>query len=127
MGLDMYISGISVYTGGSGDGGAKLTDESVENVDTVELAYWRKHPDLHGYIVKTFADGVDDCQVIELKEADVRMIRTAVRNEKLPYTSGFFFGASSPSDKEPSIDQLTCVLDWMQRNPAGRVFYRASW
>jgi hypothetical protein len=27
-----------------------------------EVGYWRKHPDLHGYIVETFADGVDACQ-----------------------------------------------------------------
>lgn len=54
MGLDMYLEG-KEHIGG----------------ETVELGYWRKHPDLHGYIVGTFADGKDICQEIPLAVQDM--------------------------------------------------------
>lgn len=44
-----------------------------------EVAYWRKVNFLHGYIVRTFAGGVDECQEIELKRRDIELILSKVR------------------------------------------------
>jgi len=49
----------------------------------IDLGYWRKHADLHGYIVNTFADGKDECQEIELSAEDCKQIAEAVANNKL--------------------------------------------
>jgi len=62
---------------------------------TIDLGYWRKHADLHGYIINTFADGVDECQKIELSEDDLDKIIKAIKNDELEKDhSGFFFGNS---------------------------------
>jgi hypothetical protein len=94
MGLDMYLTGKrSIY----GDHGRKekIGNKTYE-VDSiiVDLAYWRKHSDLHGYIVQTFAEGKDECQDIEFDEGNIKAIMEAIKAHELPSTSGFFFGQS---------------------------------
>ena len=57
MGLDMYLEGRkSRYDKQETEDGFPLQTK------VLELGYWRKHPNLHGYIVQEFADGVDECQ-----------------------------------------------------------------
>ena len=65
MGLDMTLRGHHYNTAYKDDvPRPKLDDKyDIESMD-VDLGYWRKHADLHGYIVKTFAKGVDECQKI---------------------------------------------------------------
>ena len=82
MGLDMYLYG-------------------EENGEQIELGYWRKHPNLHGFIVQTFANALDDCQKIELSVKDLQTVYEAVNVEALPETEGFFFGKSWPEDRAP--------------------------
>ena len=96
----------------------------------VELGYWRKHPNLHGYIVETFAKGVDECQQIDLNEADLKKIIEAITSESLPHTEGFFFGASDGSEKNDDVLTLQKALVWLAAEEKGvtrSVFYRASW
>jgi hypothetical protein len=109
MGLDMYLNGVE------GD-----------DVET-ELGYWRKHPDLHGFIVGTFASGVDECQKIPLTTEDIALVLAAVTKDILPTTTGFFFGVSSPEDKDDTLRIFHRALDWMSEDPARQVFYQASW
>lgn len=58
MGLDMYLSGRKYLRYGND----QIEDGFRVEEKIVRLGYWRKHPNLHGYIVKTFADDVDECQ-----------------------------------------------------------------
>ena len=61
MGLDMYLTGEKfVMATGLQEDGFPLRSK------TLELGYWRKHPNLHGYIVQTFVGGKDECQEIYL-------------------------------------------------------------
>jgi hypothetical protein len=97
-----------------------------------DLGYWRKHPNLHGFIVKTFADGVDACQEIGLSVEDIRSIIDAVRDRQLPETTGFFFGESDDRDEQIAEDTqiLEEALKWLQAeelNVWKSVIYRASW
>jgi hypothetical protein len=97
-----------------------------------DLGYWRKHPNLHGYIVQTFADGVDDCQEIPLSQQDLIKMIAAVKDGNLPHTTGFFFGESSGDDDERQEDLaiLTKALIWLQSkedNDYRSVIYRSSW
>jgi len=92
-----------------------------------QLAYWRKHPDLHGYIVKTFAAGSDECQAVGLSPDDLQSIVDAIVQKRLPYTSGPFFGVSTEEDTACSIAQLESVKEWLEKVPGRTIYYQASW
>lgn len=130
MGLDMTMYG-SKFLGF----GAKTEQEDGHNLVSkeFELAYWRKHPNLHGFIVQTFGKGDDNCERISLEVADIKQILEAVKDpENLPETSGFFFGKSYSNKEEAADDvkQLTAVLKWLETKEERvyrDVYYRASW
>lgn len=117
MGLDMYLTGRKYFWQAWDNDGANRREDGkrVKSID-VELGYWRKHPDLHGYIVNTFAGGKDDCKEIELTADNLREIVKAVRARTLPHTTGFFFGESDLSDEEIDGDVKTLegAIDWLQ-------------
>lgn len=103
MGLDMYLEGRLMQMGGYGapDKVEKRTGKKVSSIN-VELGYWRKHPDLHGYIINNFADGNDECQEIWLGREQIEQILTAIEKDELAHgTEGFFFGKSyQPGEKD---------------------------
>jgi hypothetical protein len=110
MGLDMYLEGHEA------------------NTTPAELGYWRKHPNLHGFIVQEFADGVDECQKIPLTAENLESILEATQNDALPHTTGFFFGQSMPEDKEQTLEIVEGALKWLKEGKPGRqVIYQASW
>jgi len=126
MGLDMYIRH-GTDEDWPENVSREVADAFYKDFKSRELCYWRKHPNLHGYIVQTFAEGIDECQEIDLTREMVQQILKASEKDKLPDTQGFFFGQSFPEDKEDTRIQLTALLEWMRKNPGRRVFYRASW
>lgn len=64
-----------------------------------EIAYWRKHNALHGWMEKLYRKkgGTEEfnCVPLELVEADLEMLELVVASAKLPETGGFFFGSDS--------------------------------
>jgi hypothetical protein len=129
MGLDMYLTGEKFIMSTSPhpqEDGFRLRSK------TLELGYWRKHPNLHGYIVQTFAGGKDECQEIDLGVDHIRTIIAAIKDRELPHTTGFFFGASDPS-KERLAEDIAIferALAWVETDEPGifrSVGYRASW
>lgn len=127
MGLDMYMFGKEHRVWTEDPDATAL----VESGDDLELAYWRKHPNLHGYIVQQFAGGVDKCQNIPLTATDLLDIIEAVRSKELPNTQGFFFGTSTGDDEEIEYDveQLGKVLNWLTEDTKvlRTIHYQASW
>lgn len=136
MGLDMYLKGRKYYTnfkkGGIGyvlqprkkEEGFEVTSKQLD------LGYWRKHPNLHGYIVDNFADGRDECQDIYLEKEHIQQIIDAVKADELPETEGFFFGKSKDADDQETIKQLKGALNWLNKEIDGiwkSVIYCASW
>jgi hypothetical protein len=126
MGLDMYLTGEKfIMNGNLEEDGFRLRSK------TVALGYWRKHPNLHGYIVQTFAGGEDECQTIHLSD-HIRTIIAAIHGRELPDTTGFFFGASDSSQEQ--IDHDIAIFEralaWVETDEPGilrSVRYRASW
>lgn len=112
MGLDMYLHGEKYLW----DDNRKEDDFEIEKI-FVKLGYWRKHPDLHGYIVQTFADGKDECQEIPLEAEQLRMIINAVKNKKLPPTKGFFFGSSDNGNRQiaKDVEIFEKAIKWLER------------
>jgi len=127
MGLDMYLTGEKFVMS------LKLQEDGFRlRSKTLELGYWRKHPNLHGYIVQTFAGGKDECQTIDLGPDQIRTIIAAVKARELPDTTGFFFGVSdsSPERLEEDIAIFENALAWLETDESGVVRfikYRASW
>src|SRR4051794_25115594 len=124
MGLDMYLTGDRYLQGQRTRG-----DKKAEQFD---LGYWRKHPNLHGYIVNTFAKGVDECQEIGLSADCIKKIIQAVKDRQLPETTGFFFGRSEGTDEEIAEDVKIFeeALAWLETKEPDvwrTVSYRASW
>lgn len=74
-----------------------------------ELAYWRKHPNLQGWMEKLWhskgcpnahEDNIDEfnCTPVELTEEDLDSLEQALDSNSLPETQGFFFGSNSDDE-----------------------------
>lgn len=96
----------------------------------LELGYWRKHPNLHGFIVQNFAAGEDKCQEIFLSAENIQTVIQAVRKSQLPHTEGFFFGDSDGTESEEDIKIFNAALEWLKvkkQHEYRSIYYRASW
>ena len=96
-----------------------------------ELCYWRKHPDLHGWMRDLFYDkgGKSETSfngdVVFLTVEDVKNLRIAITEEKLPYTSGFFFGESDISQKHADLEEIDKILNALKKGSL--IYYTSSW
>ena len=143
MGLDMYA--YSANKSGAQteywDKGAYDT-ESGDFVSTCtkpkELAYWRKHPNLHGWMEQLWMrqgrPGVDpnpqyqDFNGIELELTwdDLMDLEYDITHKSLPGTTGFFFG--DDSDDYYKAQDLEFVKQAKADLICGlKVFYNSSW
>ena len=105
MGLDMYAWK------------TKTEDITVDDSEHVELAYWRKHNRLHGWMgdlwekkgfpLQRDNDMQFNCIPLELTKRDLLDLRKAIKNKEMPNTSGFFFGHDSydAADYREEIDK----------------------
>ena len=146
MGLDMYLRGEQYNSPYHEEiPQPKLDGKYAISDYKVDLGYWRKHADLHGYIVDEFADGKDDCQQINLTQKNLEDIIDAIRNDNLKLDhSGFFFGNSTEigyydeKEKNYAISCFEKAIEFLKEGfemkekhelyiePRG-VYYRASW
>lgn len=109
MGLDMYLTGDSyLLTDWKPPENNRYEDGHHVKRLELELGYWRKHPDLHGFIVDNFAEGEDNCQPIELGYEQMKQIIGAIQSNSLPKTQGFFFGESA-NDAEQKTDAIAIL------------------
>lgn len=70
-----------------------------------ELAYWRKHPNLQGWMENLWnSKGCPDanengaefnCVPVKLTKEDLDSLEQALNSNSLPATAGFFFGSNS--------------------------------
>ena len=92
MGLDQY---------GTARKGEPSTDEDGYTYyeDSMELAYWRKHPNLQGWMEELWRgkgnDGEFNCVDLELTLSDLDYLEQSLDESALPETAGFFFGTTS--------------------------------
>ena len=121
MGLDMY---------------AHTTHEDIPAVDfgrpndAEEIFYWRKHPNLHGWMEKLYrkkGGGDPDFNLapVRLEAADLNALEKAVEADSLPHTIGFFFGESQPEDREDTLNFIR--LARLALASGKRIYYYAWW
>jgi hypothetical protein len=123
MGLDQYAYAID------------------NNGEKEELAYWRKHPSLHGWMEDLWESkgspgrpeaahpvglSVFNCVPVPLSHEDIDSLERAVKTNMLPETQGFFFGDDS-SDHYRAAD-LEFIQKAREALDAGLdVFYDSWW
>ena len=144
MGLDMYLNSRVYHSGITYDENKKMRVRELETVEgfkkkatELEIAYWRKHPNLHGYIVNTFNKGVDNCRPIELTPKHLDQIADAIEKNELPYTNGSFFGSSEDHEKKKkeNIKIFRDASTWLDKKLVEKsqhgdwfsIHYEASW
>ena len=95
-----------------------------------ELAYWRKHPNLHGWMNRLWeakgGSGDFNGDELELTAEDLDMLEHDVVNSQLPATGGFFFG--NDSDEHYKEHDLEFIKNARAELFLGlKVFYNSSW
>ena len=122
MGLDMYAVATKAKLN-------KEVDFDTINVETEDLHYWRKHPNLHGWMQSLYeskggkSDSFNgDCVV--LTNNDLLDLERDIMDGNLPDTQGFFFGNS---DGEEKNDDLDFVRKAQEAIKEGKTVYYTSW
>lgn len=100
-----------------------------------EIAYWRKHPNLHGWMAdlwqRRVTQGEGDVQdfngvELELFWEDLDQLEQDILNSRLPSTTGFFFG--NEADDYYKEQDLQFIKNAKAELFSGlRVFYDSSW
>ena len=145
MGLDMYLTARqSTFKGWKN---AKLYNKLVKEAPfaldfatlEVQVAYWRKSNQIHGWFVKHVQGGVDNCEEYHVTRDQLQLLldncKLVLINKEeapnlLPPQEGFFFGSYEYDefywqDIQDTIDQIERVLneypeDWDFK-------YQSSW
>jgi len=132
MGLDMYLTGERFFT--SFDGERPKRDGLPIEREIIAFHAWRKHANLHGFIVQQFADGEDNCEPIVLSMEGLATIAEAVKAGQLPDTSGFFFGYAGydpAAERQTDLGVIHAAMNWLnitkdEKGVWADVYYRAS-
>jgi len=135
MGLDMYA-----YAAAKRNAKDEYYEEYYEKGNknvadpTVEIAYWRKHPNLHGWMEQLWRSKNTDPTTdpmfngieLELTWEDLDALEADIKNGVLPHTTGFFFG--DPSDDYYREQDLEFIRKARAEIFTGlKVFYNSSW
>ena len=136
MGLDQYA----------------YASSEIRSEDRHELAYWRKHNRLQGWMEQLWEDkgrpdyddisnplGDFNCQPVELTLSDLEQLEAHVDGKALPETQGFFFGDDSfdweDADGNPPAkgdyyykqDDLEFIENARKAIEQGKKVYYDSW
>ena len=131
MGLDMYAYAAP-----------KAGDENTNAPNSREISYWRKHPNLHGWMEQLWRKkgcpnvninhGMDTDLLtfngveLELTWDDIKDLERDINEGKLPDTSGCFFGNNSDDHyREQDLEFITEART--QIFLGFKVFYNSSW
>jgi len=136
MGLDMYAyAAVNEKQYGEYWDSCELDADSKEFVSPTvskpkELAYWRKHPNLHGWFHREWLDqgntGDFNGDQLEITWDILERLEYDIVNGELPRTSGFFFGQGA--DDYYRAQDLEFVRQARAELFLGlRVFYNSSW
>lgn len=120
MGLDMY---------------AYITTDDLPPTgfdmprDALEIAYWRKHHDLHGWMAELYfhkgGNAVFNCEAVRLDADDIDALEQAIGANALPPVSSFYGGESSLENK---ADDLAFIRKAREALTTGySVFYTSWW
>ena len=123
MGLDMYLEAERFNSQVCWKTGEEIEDRPTRDgfyisCEILEMGVWRKHHNLHEYIVQTFAEGKDECQHIYLDAKDCRKIAEAILATDLGHKL----------DREDNAKIFSNAAQWLDSADwTRRVYYKSSW
>jgi hypothetical protein len=128
----MYAYRTSVQLSKSVDFQDEIRSNENGESNCSELAYWRKHPNLHGWMEHLYREkgGIDEsfnCVPIELTMEDLNRLEEDIKDGSLPETGGFFFGSSRGNDEEVHRDLMFVKEARNAIMEGDRVFYESWW
>jgi hypothetical protein len=128
MGLDQYAY-VAAKAGAMNDY-YEHDDHAPEATRPREIAYWRKHPNLQGWMRRLWESrgnsGGFNGDELELTWADLDSLELAVTHGQLPGTTGFFFGENADAHYRES--DLEFIKNARAELFLGlKVFYNSSW
>jgi len=123
MGLDQYAYARPVDV------------ESNGGDNNEELATWRKHNRLQGWMEEKFYQQNNEaeefnCIEMELKASDLKELESTILNKSLPMTGGFFFGNDSYEEYEEyhkKIDMKFLIDARKALQQGKKVYYNCWW
>jgi hypothetical protein len=115
MGLDQY---------------AYVVDPKNPEADSREIACWRKHPNLQGwmeslYFKKGGKEEQFNCVAVKINAEDLDALDLTINNKELPETQGFFFG--SDSDDYYKDQDIQFIEDARVALDKGMIVEYSSW
>ena len=123
MGLDQYATAHK---------GEPTTDDEGYTYyeDSMDLAYWRKHPNLQGWMQELYyekgGEGEFNCVDLELTLGDLDALEATLDEEALPETAGFFFG-NNADDHYAEADREFIVQARAAIKQGYKVIYSSWW
>ena len=123
MGLDQYAT--------ARRGEARTDDEGYTYYeDSMELACWRKHPNLQGWMQELYyekgGEGEFNCVDVELTLEDLDALEATLDEEEQPETVGFFFGGNA-DDHYAEADREFIVQARAAIKQGYKVIYSSWW
>lgn len=123
MGLDMYAYKTKELID-------QPVDFTVDDDKVIEIQYWRKHPNLHGWMERLYRERGGQEQSfnttnLALTPEDLTRLEEAIELEELPDTQGFFFGVSRPEDKMQDREFIKEAREAISNGYT--VFYTSWW
>ena len=123
MGLDMYARTLRNRPN-------QVVDFHEPGEGVEEIFYWRKHPDLHGWMERLYREKGGEAEDFNLATVildleDLERLEAVVRCEQLPHTEGFFFGHSEPGDAESDLNFIAAARKAIAEGLT--VYYKAWW
>jgi hypothetical protein len=126
MGLDQYAYARTP--------GSYNEEDDGWDADGIEIAYWRKHNRLQGWMADLWHSrgntGMFNGQALELDSYDLDALEKDIRARALPATGGFFFGSDSYGyyDDDMEAHDLAFIQEAREHLAEGRtVVYVCSW
>ena len=139
MGLDQYATARKgeprkvpqTWTTTDADGNEEEVVEYYnEWDDTIDLAEWRKHPNLQGWMENLWyekgGEGEFNCVELEITLNDLNALEATLDEEALPETAGFFFGGNA-DDHYAEADREFIVQARAALKQGYKVFYSSWW
>lgn len=139
MGLDMYAYAtkhkpareVDFDTPRDIEEAWEVVRASDYKADSPEFFYWRKHPNLHGWMHRLYEEkggqsehGFNGDNLV-LTLADLVRLEADVLTNSLPSTSGFFFGESTREDFEDDMEFIKLAREKIAEGKT--VYYTSSW
>jgi hypothetical protein len=120
-------------------------DQFAYSIDSegnkTEIAYWRKHPNLQGWMENLWENkgrpntnnesnsmGLSEfnCVPVELSYEDLDSLEKDIQNSRMPQTAGFFFGDDSDNYyKEKDLEFIQSARSALDNG--SKVYYDSWW